>query len=205
MSSTTLDFCDKMNIKYISDGGIAWYKASDVGRFLKLKNVRSSLMSRPVSESRIMRLPTKGGCRKTAMLNINGVKRLVCNSRSLNASVLAKGFGIEILSNRCVPKETETLSFVRKIFVGINMETQYQCGEYKIDMYIPSCKLAVECDEGSAHRPERALVDFEREQWIKSELGCSFIRYRPDEPGFDLADVASKVFQKIMEKKTQPR
>lgn len=194
-----------MRIKYVSDGDVVWYRAADVGRVLKLKNVQMSLIGRPAVEHRIMGLPTKGGCQKTTVLNEDGVKRLVCSSRSLNASVLAKGFGIEILSNRCVPKETETLSFLRTIFVGIGMEPQYRCGKYLIDMYIPSCKLAVECDEDGTHRPDRALVDFERERWIKRELGCSFIRYRPDKPGFDMADVASKVFQSIMEKRTQPR
>ena len=199
--SKTLEYCEKMNIKYVLDGDEVWYRAADVGRILKLKNVRSSLRRRPVAESRIVRMPTNGGDQNMTFLNIDGVKRLACNSRSMDAGVLAKKFGIEILSNRFVPKETETLSFLRKIFVGIDMKSQYRCGEYKIDLYIPSCKLAVECDEDGTHGPCRALVDFQREQWIKSELGCSFIRYRPDEPGFDMADVASKVFQKIMEKR----
>ncbi|CAM9103362.1 unnamed protein product, partial [Hapterophycus canaliculatus] len=130
---------------------------------------------------------------------------LLGNSRSLNASVLAKGFEIEILSSRCVPKETETLSFLIKMFVGIDMEPQYRCGEYFIDMYVPSCNLAVECDEDSIHRPGRALKDFERERWIKRKLGCSFIRYRPDEPDFDLAGIANKIFQKILETRTRAR
>lgn len=182
-----------------------WYRAADVGRFLKLKNVRSSLKNVPGVEKRIVCLPTKGGCQKTTALSTNGVKWLVCNSRSLYASILAKEFGTKILSNRCVPKETETMSFLGKIFLGIGMESQYRCGEYKIDMYIPSCKLAVECDEDGTHPPSKALADFEREQWIKSQLGCSFIRYRPDEPGFDMAEVAGKVFQKIMETQTRAR
>ncbi|CAM9140086.1 unnamed protein product [Ectocarpus sp. 8 AP-2014] len=190
-----------MNIKYVLDGDDVWYKAADIGRILKLKGIRSSPTGRPVSERRTMRMPTNGGDQKTTFLNLNGVKRLVCNSRSMDASVFAKKFGIEILSNRFVPKETETLSFLRKIFVGIDMKPQYRCGEYLVDLYIPSCKLAVECDEDGTHGPNRAMVDFQREQWIRSELGCSFVRYRPDEHGFDMADVASKVFQKIVEQK----
>ncbi|CAM9135792.1 unnamed protein product [Sphacelaria rigidula] len=66
-------------------------------------------------------------------------------------------------------------------------------------MYISSCKVAIECDEKESHRQSRAPADVQRELWIQNELSCSFIRYRPDEPGFDIAEVAGKVFQKIME------
>lgn len=196
-----IEFCEKMKIKFITDGDIVWYRAKDIGRFLKLKHVRTSMTGIPDVEIRKMPVKTTGGLQKSTMLTLNGVKRLLCHSRSLNASILAKGFGVEILSNRCAPKETETLSFLRKVFTGVDMVPQYQCGKYRIDMYIPSCKLAIECDEDGTHRHSKALADFDRERWIKGELGCSFLRYQPDEPGFDIAQVAGKVFQKIMETK----
>lgn len=68
--SKTLEYCEKMNIKYVLDGDEVWYRAADVGRILKLKNVRSSLNGRPVSESRTMRMPTNGGDQKTTFLNL---------------------------------------------------------------------------------------------------------------------------------------
>lgn len=197
----TKEFCEKMKIPYISDGGVVWYRAKDLGRLLKLRKIRTSLISIPEVDRQVMSSMTNGGSQKTLMLTMSGVKRLLCHSRSLNASILAKGFGIDILSNRSVPNETETLSFLRKIFVGVHMIPQFQCGEYRIDMYVPSCKVAIECDEKESHRPSKALADVEREQWIKKELGCSFIRFEPDEPGFDIARVAGEVFQKIMESK----
>ena len=195
-------YCENMNIVYRTDGSVVLCRASDVGRILKLKNVRSSLTSLPFNEKRTVRLDTRGGLQKSTMLTIDGVKRLICNSRSLNASSMADAFGIEVHSNRYVPKETETLAFLRKVFVGVDMLPQYFCGEYKIDMYIPSCKLAIECDEDGNHGPGRALEDFERERWIKNKLGCTFVRYRPDDPDFDVAEVAGMVFRKMMEMQT---
>lgn len=201
----TLEFCQKNDIACVSDGNAFWYRASDIGRLLKLKRVNSSLTSFPKVERRLMRAATKGGPQMAMMLSTNGLKRFLCHSRSLHATTLARELGIDVLSNRIVPKETETLSFLRKVFGGeVDMEFQYQCGKYKIDMYLPEYKLAVECDEDGTHTPSTALKDFERERWLKSELGCSFIRYRPDEPDFDIAEVAGKVFQKVMQKRSHP-
>lgn len=191
-------FCEKSNIRWLTEGEEFLFRASDVGRFLKLKNIHTST-TKWKEGKRIVNMDTGRGTRKTLMLTTDGIKRLVCNSRSFNASTLAKELCIDVHSNRYLKKETDSMTLLRKIFVGVEMVPQYRCGTYLIDMYLPSFKLAIECDEDVSHRPSKALEDYEREEYIKRDLGCTFIRYRPDDPDFDITKVAGLCFQKIME------
>lgn len=196
--STFLDFCVEQRICYISENDTILFKASDIGRFLALKHVHTSLANFPKDETVLLKKDSNGGPQKTLMLTAEGLRRLVCKSRSSKADILAKEIGMEIHSNRFTPQETETMIFLKKSFVGIDMVPQYSCGPYRIDMYLPGYKLAIECDEGS-HCGNRLLMDKSREVFIVDKLGCKFIRYRPGDSDFDLATVVGQCFKWIFD------
>lgn len=63
---------------------------------------------------------------------------------------------------------------------------------YKIDLYFPDHRVALECDE-RGHKDRCPLLEMERQLYIAAKLGCVFVRYNPDSPDFSPADVASAI------------
>lgn len=62
----------------------------------------------------------------------------------------------------------------------LKMVFEYQHGSFKIDLYIPAIKLAIEVDEPFHDRQQEA--DAARQGQISSELGCDFVRVRVKNP-----------------------
>lgn len=58
----------------------------------------------------------------------------------------------------------------------VEMVFEYPCLHYRIDLYIPALKLAVEIDE--PHHEWQPMADGERQKLIESQLGCRFIRLK---------------------------
>ena len=56
---------------------------------------------------------------------------------------------------------------------------------YRIDMYIPEYKLAIEVDE-LGHCTRALKGEMERQKRIEEELGCKFIRIVPSRENFDI-------------------
>jgi hypothetical protein len=91
--------------------------------------------------------------------------------------------------------ETATIGFISEIFKDFNYKKQYKVNKYFIDLYFIDYKIAVECDEDH-HNIKNDKI---REDIIKKELNCSFIRYTPN------IDNMPKVINKIMKLLTIPR
>ena len=85
------------------------------------------------------------------------------------------------------------MSFIRKAFGGLRMVAQYPCRNYRIDLYFPDQRVAVECDEENAHGGNRAQADARRESTLHAELGCVFVRFRPQRAGFDMSVVINEL------------
>ena len=63
---------------------------------------------------------------------------------------------------------------------------------YRIDMYVPKYKLAIEVDElGHCRRDLKSEI--ERQKRIEEELCCKFIRIDPSRENFDIADEFSRI------------
>ena len=56
---------------------------------------------------------------------------------------------------------------------------QHSVGKYKVDFYIPSIDYVIEYDE--PHHKNTIEADLEREEFIKRELKCDFLRLDSDE------------------------
>ena len=63
--------------------------------------------------------------------------------------------------------------------LDIEVLFQHSVGKYKVDFYIPSIDYVIEYDE--PHHKSRIEEDLEREEFIKKELKCDFLRIASDE------------------------
>lgn len=77
------------------------------------------------------------------------------------------------------------------------MITQYSILDYRIDLYFPKYKLAIECDE-KAHK-NKINEDIKRENEIKEILNCTFIRYEPEEKDFCISNVINSIYKHIIQ------
>ena len=80
-------------------------------------------------------------------INEEGIHELVSKSTMSNATDFAKQLGINIVDNKYLSKERETLSYILTAFKGQEMKEQYTVDGYRIDLYFPIHKLSIECDE----------------------------------------------------------
>ena len=69
-------------------------------------------------------------------------------------------------------------------------------------MYFPKYKLAVECDENN-HQSYEVLDEKLRELYIKERLKCTFLRFNPDEPEFNIGEPINKILSHIVKYSSQ--
>ena len=72
------------------------------------------------------------------------------------------------------------------------MKEEYKIGKYRIDLYFPNEKIAVECDEYN-HVDRDPKYEKKRERYIVRKLGCIFVRFNPDADEFNIGNVIRKI------------
>ena len=83
-------------------------------------------------------------------------------------------------------KEESVTVKIIKVFSSEKILLQHSVLNYQIDLYFSEHKLAIEVDEkGRTDRDEKKKEN-EREEKIKKELGCKFIRINPDAENYDI-------------------
>ncbi|WP_104902027.1 BRO family protein [Nostoc sp. 'Peltigera membranacea cyanobiont' N6] len=90
------------------------------------------------------KIETLGGIQTLLTINREGLKRLLARSRKPNARTLARLFGIEVVLS-C--KEVECFSILAATFKHLAPKMQFCFDKYRIDFYLPSDRIAIECDE----------------------------------------------------------
>ncbi len=168
----------------------------DIGELIKIRNIRSTISNHPKYYFMKMKIKTKGGMQICNYINKDGLICLLSSCRSENMDEIHK----ELESNRyetvIIPVEVTTLNFIQESFRSHESIRQYTVLKYRIDLYFPKYKLAIECDENS-HK-NRLEKDKIREEEIKEELKCTFIRYMPQKEGFKMSNVISDIHNHIM-------
>ena len=82
-------------------------------------------------------------------------------------------------------------------FKGQKMHTQDSVDQYKVDLYFPKHKLAIECDKfGHLDRNIEYEVKWQRD--IERRLGCMFIRYNPDAKDFNMFKVINWILLALL-------
>ena len=170
--------------------------AKDVGLLLNRKNIRPSLQNFSLDDKMIKKIQTKGGLKELIFLTESGLKRFLCVSRSPAIVPHAKVFNIDVHDHHFKSIESSTIGKLLKIFNGTEMITQFQCHTYKIDLYFPLYRIAVECDEDFHRNTMKA--DKERQSCLESMLSCHFIRFYPESKNFDIHEIANQIFRRMV-------
>jgi very-short-patch-repair endonuclease len=71
---------------------------------------------------------------------------------------------------------------------------EFAIGSYRIDMYIPRFKIAVECDEFD-HKQYNRIDEECRERFISTQLNCTWVRFDPYDEKFDIFDVIRRILK----------
>ena len=121
------------------------------------------------------------------------IEVLVSSQQQL-AKELAEYMGIKIIGHKYVRKEPGTIFTIQKVFEGISMKRQFSVGSYRINLYFPEHKLAIECDEYD-HKDRDIDYEIRRQKFIEGQLNSKFIRYNPNAEDFMIESVLNKIFQ----------
>ena len=81
------------------------------------------------------------------LLTEQGLKLFLMRCRKPRASDVVKHFGKKFEHCLLASKEQDVLSQIMQAFRGEEMIHQFGDGKYRIDLYSPKYKLAIECDE----------------------------------------------------------
>lgn len=158
--------------------------AKDVASVLGIKNSRDALYRVSPEYKSLVKVVTPGGMQSMVVLEEAGVLQLVSRSRLPKALEIAKKLGFTTFYS--LP-EQESVLVLESAFADLSPIRQFAVHGYRIDLYLAKVNIAIECDEDghSYGYPD----DHVREQTIKSALGCSFVRFNPNEAGFNIGDV----------------
>jgi len=96
-------------------------------------------------------------------------------------------------------KEKVYLNFITNYFKQEETTTQFTVHKdkikrsfYKVDLYMPQINLVIECDE-YGHKDRNSRCEREREQFIRNELKCNFVRFNPDDKKFKIKNVIVEI------------
>jgi len=186
---------NKYNIKILKQNDELLFCCSDIGKMLELKNIRSSICK--LQKKQIDTITTSGN-QKMSYFNYENLCKIVVRSRKPNVLEVANDFGIDILKINFISVETEILNNVIKTFKNEAYKLQYNINnKYFIDLFFPDYNLALECDENQHNKEKNKLLDKEREDYIKNELNCVFIRFKPYNNNFDIFELINKIYLHI--------
>jgi very-short-patch-repair endonuclease len=178
-----------------------WFLAADIAKALTVKDTSMMVKNARVKENerKFFIHETKGGEQKQIFLSELGLKKVLANNKKGNAGILSECLGLDM----CIYTRVEAshITNIKKAFKDVLSIGEYGVGKYNVDLYFPSLNLVIECDQNN-HNDYNKQTEKERENYIKDKLGCIFIRFNPDEPGFMIGDVIYKISKFIQKHKS---
>ena len=189
----------EIQIKVIEN--MPWFLAADIAKALSVKNVSMMVDNANVKENEKNIFPnkTRGGEQKQIFVTRLGLKKVLASSKKPNAAQLSESLGLGM----CIYTRVEAshIGNIRKAFKDVLSIDEYAVGKYNVDLYFPSLNLVIECDQNN-HNHYNRQTEKERENYIKDKLGCTFIRFNPDEPGFMVGDIIYQISKFIQKHKS---
>ena len=178
-----------------------WFLAGDIAKALNIKNVSEMVRGANIKENERNIFPnkTRGGKQKQIFVTRLGLKKVLASSKKPNAAQLSESLGLGM----CIYTRVEAshIGNIRKAFKDVLSIDEYAVGKYNVDLYFPSLNLVIECDQNN-HNHYNRQTEKERENYIKDKLGCTFIRFNPDEPGFMVGDIIYQISKFIQKHKS---
>lgn len=155
-----------------------YINANDLARILNIKNISMMIRNYDKNEKKIIKTQTKGGPQKINYLTFEGLYKYISNSRKINIIDFCKNIEIDINLKIFSSIENDTLKSIIETFINEKNILQYKVNQYYIDLYFEEKKIAIECDEEHHYNKNNIICDKIREENIKKELDCKFIRYK---------------------------
>ena len=95
-----------------------------------------------------------------------------------------------------ITQEQSVLTKLDKFFKTEDKIFQHYVLGYRVDMYVPEYRLAIEVDELSDCTRD-IKNEIERQEKMEKELGCKFIRIDPSRENFDIVDELCRIKKHI--------
>ena len=198
-----------MNIDKIDSvivDGVKWYNARQLANMLgyptRNKAIRVNVDTK--DKRKFEELVQIKECydynRRTSIyINEDGLNKLILQSNKPKSIQLAKDCGINV-KMKYLRKEIEIVSFIQSFLTGLKIPFEFQksVDKYRIDLFLPVQKLAIEIDE-KGHKNRNQIYEQTREETITTLLSCKFMRINPDDPEFNIAFCLSDITKIIME------
>jgi very-short-patch-repair endonuclease len=188
-----------------------WFKAHDVAVFLEYRQPSNAVHRHVPLEARTTWAELKpwfnetiSSCSEikvpsnwqphTVFISEMGLKILVTKTRITNVNKIKQFIDLFKLDLNVVPlgKEQSTISAIIDACFDYQCIPQYSVLNYRIDLYLPKIKLAIECDEFN-HKAYDSDVEQKREREIREYLNCKFFRYNPDDKNFNVFRMIGQV------------
>jgi very-short-patch-repair endonuclease len=186
------DVCEILEYKYIKQ---ALFEHVKEKHKKELRTLSNELATNSLGSNNLKNLTYNQG--KAVYISKEGLISLLVKSRTANAPLVAETlstvFGLDIKTVLNPSKEQNTLGPLLQAFGHLKPIRQFPIGKYRIDLYFPKEKIAVECDE-KGHTDRDPIYEQQREEFIKDQLNCKFFRYNPDCKKFNIY----KTIQKLM-------
>ena len=181
-----------------------WYRAKDVAIALGYKDTRHAVRLHVIIDNkrRLRELKPQATLDHhdaiTIYINEAGLRSLIIKSQLPTASDVATQLGISV-ETRYVRKETEIVGFIQDVLTQMMVPFEFQknVNNFRIDLYLPDQKLAIEIDEHN-HADRDPSYEEEREAYIKTQLGCKFLRTNPDSEGFKISTFIGRIMREIL-------
>ena len=201
MSISLLNAVPAGAIEVLSDAnGAPHFKRADLGRFLGLVNVKGAYRElKTISRKALFKTGDtllRGQNDHDVFFTLDDAMEIIVRSNKPKAIDILEKMGSKMYRHKYVRKETETLSYIQRAFKGEEMIDQYCVDGYRIDLYFPKYKLAVECDEFD-HNGRDIEYEVKRQKHIEIKLDCHFIRYNPDADDFDPFNLLNRIYQQL--------
>ena len=136
------------------------------------------------------------GFKRVYLCNMLSIKKILQITRNANKIMLMQLLNIDVDDYIFLEKEVKTLHIIKQIFKSDEQINQFSCGIYRIDLYMPQYKIAIECDE-FGHTDRNMEYEKERQTYIMNTLNCTFVRYNPDAADFNIFDVCQIIYDLI--------
>ena len=194
---------------YINNGYcFEYFVGYEITALLGYKKTTSALVN--VSKQNKLEFRDYPGVKKpkldpqTILINRDGAIEILIKTRKrLSNDVLhiLKEFHIETTNRKCLTREQQSLSAITQVFKTEKFEDQYKVGKYYLDLYFKDYKIVIECDE-NGHADRKPHKERERMDFVNKTLeitDSNWIRYNPDENGFDVLTVIGQIYRKMDE------
>lgn len=187
--------CDEGAVRtVVGSDNVVWFVGNDVSKSLGYSNYRNAVANHVAEKDKFSHtMELHGQRRKITCINKDGVLSLILKSKLPRAIDYAKSLDMPILRSN---KEQETMHTLIASFKNYDPKTQYNVGRYRVDLYLPSIRIAIECDE-LGHKGYCDVEEGIRQSYIEKELGCTFVRFNPDTKDFNIGDVICEVLRLI--------